>query len=120
MMNKQTPPNSCEGDLFSNHEKSDAKSPFFIVSNAQKSLKQTFPVISLNSGFNKAQARTDAIYILRYLANQAVKNNPVNGASFISQIQREMNVKDGTYSAELMSRDALIDRYFGKFDFRGE
>ncbi|GHS94187.1 hypothetical protein AGMMS49949_07890 [Alphaproteobacteria bacterium] len=103
-------------DLFGNAAPPQEASPFHPVKNASGTEKSTFPIITMENGFDKSSARADAILILRMRANRLAKSlaSASTRASFVQQIQREIALKDGSFDAETMARDSLMAQFLEK------
>lgn len=111
---KEMPP-LVETDMFATVQpQARAKSPFYPVSHTPAAAKSFAPPITLMSGFSKSQAKTDAIYILRGLANQAWKKTPIDKSAFLAQVKREIGLKEGQFEAETLARDSLLQRFVPK------
>jgi hypothetical protein len=66
----------------------------------------------VKGAFSRGAAATDAIMILRMLANHYMKN-PVGDSvlNFLENIWREIAMKSGALGADLAARDALVHRF---------
>lgn len=88
-------------------------SPFFRVIPSTKKTVAPFPTLLMSNGFDRSAARNDAILTLRLTANQALRASAPN--AFLEAVGREIALKRGDFDSETMMRDALMDRFLGKF-----
>lgn len=96
-------------DMFGSvQESNSAAGPFFTVQPKAATTTRGAPPVGILAAFSASQARADSVYILRYLANSALRAAPVDAGAFLSHIGREIALKDGQYEAEILARDALI------------
>lgn len=102
-------------DMFSDENKQFLlrNSPFFKVKSESSFSRSSFPSLFMNNGFYRNTARSEAILTLRILANQSAKSlqNKTAKNHFLGYIYREIHIKSGRFEAEIMMRDALINKY---------
>ncbi|MDR3285680.1 MAG: hypothetical protein LBS83_03285 [Holosporales bacterium] len=90
------------------------ETPFLKVQNTQGSSPPKFPIISMKNAFYKGEAVSDAMFIIRFLANQYAKNASDKNfiKKFLNALKSEISIKNGNLEAELASRDALMHKFF--------
>jgi hypothetical protein len=85
----------------------NAPSPF-CKTNAPIS-KAPFAPLKMSGCFNKGAAKSDAMLIIRMMANQSMKDRKY--CEFLEHLTREISLKNGDFEAEVLARDVLMSRW---------
>lgn len=98
-------------DMFGVGSQARPASPFYRVTPRTKSAAPSFPTLLMSNGFDRNAAKADAILTLRMTANQSAKALPASKEAFLKALGREVALKRGDFEADMMMRDALMEKF---------
>ncbi|MDR1207888.1 MAG: hypothetical protein LBJ89_00890 [Holosporales bacterium] len=71
--------------------------------------KAPFTPLKMSGCFYKGAAKSEAMLIIRMMANQSAKDRKYR--EFLEHLNREISLKNGDFEAEVLARDALMNRW---------
>jgi hypothetical protein len=114
-MKKSTAPVPVSGSMFDDASERRLETPFFKVENQPQS-GAPFKPVTMESAFYGGPARTDAVFIIRTIANQYARDAQTAkaGKVFLENISNEISMKAGELDTEIASRNSLMNKFLGK------